>query len=266
MIDKGPPKPTRDVPAKTALARISNIVNPIIQAYDKLALTSSATVLSTGVGPKIVVDRAEAAVQIGKANDGIAAGAQATVGKTQEGIVALGNGASSGAKAVNVETKLPHGLAENKQKSVEEHVLQIEGGKQIVNVNNDTVVNRAGDVPASAVQNQSSGKINDRDNAGQFRDRVVSITDGAVDNIEASHATSPVVHIEEALKLDKGPSKPSRDVPASTFFAIMYLATAGALKAAGDPANINSQDGKEIMDRAVDDRVVVGQDKVGTGL
>ncbi|OIT18952.1 hypothetical protein A4A49_42973, partial [Nicotiana attenuata] len=36
-IDKGPCPPSRDIPAKRALATISNVVNPIVEAYDKLA-------------------------------------------------------------------------------------------------------------------------------------------------------------------------------------------------------------------------------------
>ncbi|OIT19145.1 hypothetical protein A4A49_58506, partial [Nicotiana attenuata] len=50
-IDKGPSKPSRDVPAKTALARISNVVNPIVEAYDKL--DSAAKILSTGTGDTV---------------------------------------------------------------------------------------------------------------------------------------------------------------------------------------------------------------------
>lgn len=43
MIYKGPSKPTRDVPAKTALVTILNAVNPVVQAYDKLHSSTAAT-------------------------------------------------------------------------------------------------------------------------------------------------------------------------------------------------------------------------------
>ncbi|OIS98802.1 hypothetical protein A4A49_60944, partial [Nicotiana attenuata] len=61
-IDKGPPQPSRDVPARTALARISNVLNPIVEAYDKLAC--AAKILSDGTGSKTDVNNAEAVVQI----------------------------------------------------------------------------------------------------------------------------------------------------------------------------------------------------------
>ncbi|OIT21943.1 mitogen-activated protein kinase 3 [Nicotiana attenuata] len=62
---------------------------------------------------------------------------------------------------------------------------------------------------------------------------------GGCENLAAPHAVAPIVPIEEVLKLDKGPTKPSKDVPASTIFARMYLATAGALKTAADRATVN---------------------------
>lgn len=56
MIDKGPPKPTPNVPAKTALATILNAVNPIVQSYNKLHSFNAANVLSTDADPKAIVD------------------------------------------------------------------------------------------------------------------------------------------------------------------------------------------------------------------
>ncbi|OIT32785.1 hypothetical protein A4A49_50257, partial [Nicotiana attenuata] len=44
-VDKGTPKITRDVPAKTALATILNAVNPIVQAYDKLHAANDETAM-----------------------------------------------------------------------------------------------------------------------------------------------------------------------------------------------------------------------------
>ncbi|OIT06333.1 hypothetical protein A4A49_09136 [Nicotiana attenuata] len=68
-IDKGPSKPSRDVPARLALARISNVVNPIVEAYDKLAI--AAKILSDGTASKKDFDRDEAPVQIAKVNEEI---------------------------------------------------------------------------------------------------------------------------------------------------------------------------------------------------
>ncbi|OIT08152.1 hypothetical protein A4A49_63034, partial [Nicotiana attenuata] len=45
-IDKGPCPTSRDIPAKRALATVSNVVNPIVEAYDKLA--SAVKIMSTG--------------------------------------------------------------------------------------------------------------------------------------------------------------------------------------------------------------------------
>nr|XP_009780388.1 PREDICTED: enolase-phosphatase E1-like [Nicotiana sylvestris] len=49
-LDKGPTKPSRDVPASIALARISNVVNPIVHAYNNMA--SKETIFSSGVVDK----------------------------------------------------------------------------------------------------------------------------------------------------------------------------------------------------------------------
>ncbi|OIT30509.1 hypothetical protein A4A49_56981, partial [Nicotiana attenuata] len=92
MIDKGPPKPTRDVPAKTALARLFNAVNPVVQAYDELALNKATTGLATDVVPKFVGDRTEGVIQIGKTNDGVAAGDRTKVRQPHKGVVVLDNG------------------------------------------------------------------------------------------------------------------------------------------------------------------------------
>lgn len=143
-----------------------------------------------------------------------------------------------------------------------EQVLLIEGGKQIVNVDNDTVVNRASSVPASAVQNQPDGKVHDKDKAGQNREGVENIADGAVGSLPTIQATASGVPIEEVLKLAKGPPKPSRDIPASTVFARMYLATAGALKAVADRVTVNVN---EIVDRTAGDQHNAGKDRVDVG-
>lgn len=72
MIDKGPPKPTRDVPSKTALARIFNVVNPIVQAYDKQKLSEAAT-----------ANRDEVSAKIGNVEDGLADGNRGLAGVEQ---------------------------------------------------------------------------------------------------------------------------------------------------------------------------------------
>ncbi|OIT08564.1 hypothetical protein A4A49_00351 [Nicotiana attenuata] len=132
MIDKDPPKPTHDVPARTTLARLFSAVNPVVQAYDELALNKAATGLTTDEVPKFAADRTEGAIQIGKANDGIAAGDRTNVRQPHEGVVALDNRVpsvtnlktivdctdapiQSGIKSVNVEAKLPNAQAEKVQ-------------------------------------------------------------------------------------------------------------------------------------------------------
>ncbi|XP_075085521.1 uncharacterized protein LOC142168704 [Nicotiana tabacum] len=93
-------------------------------------------------------------------------------------------------------------------------------------------------------------------NAGHDHEGVMSTDAGVIDNTAAPHDTYAVVSIEDVLKLDKGPPKRSRDVPASTIFARMYLATAGAMQAAADLAKYSMVPG---------DRNSVGQDKIGVG-
>ncbi|OIT02236.1 hypothetical protein A4A49_31428 [Nicotiana attenuata] len=95
MIDKGPPKPNRDVPARTALERLFNVVHPVVQAYDELALNKATTGFTTDAVPKFAADRTERAIQIGKANNGIAAGDLTNVRQPHEGVVALDNGMST---------------------------------------------------------------------------------------------------------------------------------------------------------------------------
>ncbi|OIS98793.1 hypothetical protein A4A49_47481 [Nicotiana attenuata] len=80
-------------------------------------------------------------------------------------------------------------------------------------------------------------------------DVVRSNAAGVIEDTTAPNTTAPAVPIEDALKLDKGPPKPSRDVPASTVFARMYLATAGALQAAVDRAKISKVPGDVKQDK-----------------
>ncbi|OIT01912.1 hypothetical protein A4A49_56849, partial [Nicotiana attenuata] len=54
---KGTAKLPRDIPASIALARISNVVNPIVHAYDKLA--SAASIMASGGVSKSAADCAE---------------------------------------------------------------------------------------------------------------------------------------------------------------------------------------------------------------
>lgn len=111
MIDKGPPKPTRDVLAKTALATILNIVNPIVQAYDKMHSSNATNCLSTDADPKAIVDRPEASAQFGMEKDGKEDGDRGNIGQRQKGIRAL----DSSAKVINVEAKLPHVVVASEQ-------------------------------------------------------------------------------------------------------------------------------------------------------
>ncbi|OIS98694.1 hypothetical protein A4A49_61004, partial [Nicotiana attenuata] len=66
-LDKGPAKLPRDVPASIALARLSNVVNPIVQAYDKLA--SAAAIIVLGIGTSKKNQSAAAAVQTGEVKE-----------------------------------------------------------------------------------------------------------------------------------------------------------------------------------------------------
>lgn len=52
------------MPAKVALARISNFVNPIVQAHDRLA--TAAAILSPGMHLKGAVDHVEKAGPVNK--------------------------------------------------------------------------------------------------------------------------------------------------------------------------------------------------------
>ncbi|OIT29978.1 hypothetical protein A4A49_44310 [Nicotiana attenuata] len=66
-INKGTPIPNRDVPAKTALARIFTTINRIVQAYDRLNSTKEATGMTAEARS---IDRANAPTQLGnKADD-----------------------------------------------------------------------------------------------------------------------------------------------------------------------------------------------------
>ncbi|OIT05549.1 mitogen-activated protein kinase 3 [Nicotiana attenuata] len=167
-----------------------------------------------------------------------------------------------------------------KENSAEQQVLHTDGGNQIGNGNKDKVMNRVGEDnnvgeaskidkgPAkvsSGVQNQSSGKINDRGDPGQNRVRARSIDMGGCENSAAPHVAAPVVPIEEVLKLDKGPTKPSKDIPASIIFVRMYLATAGALKTAADRATVNAHHVHGVEDRAAGDQHTTGKGRVNVG-
>ncbi|OIT21670.1 hypothetical protein A4A49_38435 [Nicotiana attenuata] len=78
---------------------------------------------------------------------------------------------------------------------------------------------------------------------------VRSTAAGVIEDSTAPNTTAPVFPIEDALKLDKGPPKSSRDVPASTVFARMYLATAGALQEVVDRAKISKVPGDVKQDK-----------------
>ncbi|OIS95792.1 hypothetical protein A4A49_22215 [Nicotiana attenuata] len=94
---KGTPPPSRDVPARIALTRISNVVNPIVEVYDKLA--SAAKIMSSGAGSK---KNAEVTVHI---KEGVIAGFQETMVQQQEGNEVVYKGTSTGVKEVKVPYK-----------------------------------------------------------------------------------------------------------------------------------------------------------------
>lgn len=79
---------------------------------------------------------------------------------------------------------------------------------------------------------------NDMANAEHDCEGVISTVTGVMDNSTTPHASAPIVPLEEVLNLDKGPTKPSKDVPATTIFERMHLATAGAMQADADRAKI----------------------------
>ncbi|OIT05513.1 hypothetical protein A4A49_61448, partial [Nicotiana attenuata] len=105
---KGTPPPSRDVPARIALARISNIVNPIVEAYDKLA--SAAKIMSSGAGSK---KNDEVTVRF---NEGVRVGVQETVVQQHEGNEVLYKGTSTGAK----EAKVPHREDESEKRALDQ--------------------------------------------------------------------------------------------------------------------------------------------------
>ncbi|OIT28136.1 hypothetical protein A4A49_36303 [Nicotiana attenuata] len=132
-IDKGPPKPTRDVPAKTALVTMRNALNPVVQAYDNLHSIKDAIVASTAV----TIDRADASVQIGKdTNDNIATGDRRF---------------AIDSKAVNVEAKHTSGQVESEQGTLAKHTVD-----QSVF---DPKVKSSGQLTAAGAQNASSAQF-----------------------------------------------------------------------------------------------------------
>ncbi|OIT26142.1 hypothetical protein A4A49_26290 [Nicotiana attenuata] len=125
MIDKGPPKHSRDVPAETALARIFNVVNPVVQAYDKQKVPKAATGFLTKVpiNPNVRIvnqemqqyvdneelecavaigstNRAEVAAQICNVEDGFADGNRGSDGVEQTLPVPCGNAVSGKQSAI----------------------------------------------------------------------------------------------------------------------------------------------------------------------
>ncbi|OIT34979.1 hypothetical protein A4A49_26894 [Nicotiana attenuata] len=86
-----------------------------------------------------------------------------------------------------------------------------------------------------------------------------------IETTATPHATVPMVPIEEVLKLDKGPSKPPKDVPAATVFGRMFLATTGALKTATDRAIVNARAGNGKIHRAIGDQNNEEKDRVKGG-
>ncbi|OIT34153.1 hypothetical protein A4A49_26629 [Nicotiana attenuata] len=102
MIDKGPPKPSRDVPAKTALARIFTVVNPVVQTYDNQKLFKAATGLSTKVQ---IGDRVEATAEIGNVKDDVVDGNRGSAGVEQSLQVPCGD-AVTGKQSIMVVSNL----------------------------------------------------------------------------------------------------------------------------------------------------------------
>lgn len=128
-IDKGPPRPTRDVPAKTALATILKAVNPVVQAYDKLHSSNDATVASTAANLMEAVTEGEVHM-LGSKLPGqspapvitgvsTAAGLKVAIDRDYAPVkdtnAASDRRVSSGVKANNVEANLSNRLAESEQ-------------------------------------------------------------------------------------------------------------------------------------------------------
>ncbi|OIT26864.1 hypothetical protein A4A49_23727 [Nicotiana attenuata] len=186
MIDKGPPKPSRDVPAKTALARIFNVMNPVVQAYDKQNLSKAATGLFTkvpidpnvrlvnqemqqyvdneelecaaAIGSK-TAHRDEIAAQIGNVEDGLAEGDRGTAGVEQILPVPCDNavpGKQSATVVSNLEATVP------------------------LNVTSDRLV--------AAVSTDATGIVDMQD--GKELDRAASVVDGKAQNILQQTATT----------------------------------------------------------------------------
>ncbi|OIT33537.1 hypothetical protein A4A49_21999 [Nicotiana attenuata] len=57
-VEKGPPPPSRDVPAKIALARLAKAVDPIVAAYDNLA--NAKKIMADGQGSNSDADKLQA--------------------------------------------------------------------------------------------------------------------------------------------------------------------------------------------------------------
>ncbi|OIT06668.1 hypothetical protein A4A49_33982 [Nicotiana attenuata] len=81
--NEGAPKPTKDVPATTALARILSAVNPVVKAYDKQNMAKSGTGHYTKITNDPNADRDETVAQIGNLEDGLAEGDRGTAGVEQ---------------------------------------------------------------------------------------------------------------------------------------------------------------------------------------
>ncbi|OIS95637.1 hypothetical protein A4A49_04518 [Nicotiana attenuata] len=195
-IDKGPPKPSRDVPASVALARISNVVNPIVEAYDKLA--SAAQILSAGTGPKNDVNCGEATVQT----------VQVTKDIEKVDIIQQGKAASELHKGtIDMEAGHQSNAAKNgvtgseglklevqpvKDNVIEEQGTQFEGGNH------------------SGIQNNVVGKI------------VADVSQvGAKQVVTQNNENRDVIHHSDAVasKIDEGPYPPSCDIPAKRALA-----------------------------------------------
>lgn len=129
------------------------------------------------------------------------------------------------------------------------------------------VMKKAGDLKVAVNQTKANTLFEKASTvAKQYDTDQAIVVEGIESNVAfTAAAIAPVIPMEEALKLDKGPPKPSRDVPASTVFARMYLATAGALKTATDRASFKAQAGINRMYRAAGGHNNVSNDRVNVG-
>ncbi|XP_016455156.2 uncharacterized protein LOC107779276 [Nicotiana tabacum] len=91
---------------------------------------------------------------------------------------------------------------------------------------------------------------------GLFSEGVMTSVAGVIDNSNTTHASAPIVPLDEVLKLDKGLPKQSKHVHASTISTRMHLVTAGAMHADVDR-------GKNVL--AHGHQISAGQDKIGVG-